>query len=140
MNEDYSISDNGKSYMTSPSITATQLNYFFVCKRKLWLFSHQINMEHTSGLVDLGRLLHEDSYQRAKKEIQIGPIKIDFFGKDGIIHEIKKTPSVEEAHIWQLKYYIWYLKKLGVKNVSGEIDYPKLKKRTKVELSEEDEI
>ena len=124
----------------SISITATQINYYFICLRKLWLFSHQINMEHTSESVELGKLLHEQSYKREKKEIQIGPIKIDFIGKDGVIHEIKKTPSVEKAHAWQLKYYIYYLKKLGVRNIKGEIDYPKLKKRTEIELTEEDEI
>ncbi|MBC8525743.1 MAG: CRISPR-associated protein Cas4, partial [Candidatus Cloacimonetes bacterium] len=126
--------------MSKIEIIATQINYYFVCKRELWLFSHQINMEHTSELVELGKLLHESSYKREKKEIQIGPIKIDFIGKDGVIHEIKKTPSVEKAHAWQLKYYISYLKKLGVENLRGEIDYPKLKKRTEIVLSKEDEI
>lgn len=120
-------------------ITATQINYYFVCHRELWLFSHQINMEHNSELVELGKLLHEDSYKRENKEIQIGPIKIDFIGKDGVIHEVKKTPSMEEAHIWQVKYYIWYLKNLGIKNLRGEIDYPKLKKTQEVELTATDE-
>jgi len=124
---------------TNPAITATQINYYFVCHRELWLFSHQINMEQNSELVALGKLLHESSYKRENKEIQIGPIKIDFIGKDGVIHEIKKTPSVEKAHTWQVKYYIWYLKQLGVENIRGEIDYPKLKKRTEIELTVEDE-
>ena len=124
---------------SNPTITATQINYYFVCHRELWLFSHQINMEQNSELVALGKLLHEKSYKREDKEIQIGPIKIDFIGKDGIIHEIKKTPSIEEAHIWQTKYYIWYLKNLGIENIKGEIDYPKLKKRTEIELSQRDE-
>ncbi len=123
----------------NPAITATQINYFFVCKRELWFFSHQINMEQNSELVELGKLLHEYSYKREDKEIQIGPIKIDFIGKDGIIHEIKKTPSMEKAHLWQVKYYIYYLKKLGVENIKGEIDYPKLKKRKEVILTSEDE-
>ena len=122
----------------NPTITATQINYYFVCHRELWLFSHQINMEQNSELVALGKLLHEESYKREKKEIQIGPIKIDFIGKDGVIHEIKKTPSVEEAHIWQVKYYIWYLKNLGIDNLRGEIDYPKLKKKTEIKLTVED--
>lgn len=123
----------------NPAITATQINYYFVCHRELWLFSHQINMEQNSELVELGKLLHEKSYKREDKEIQIGPIKIDFIGKDGVIHEIKKTPSIEKAHAWQVKYYIWFLKNLGVKNLRGEIDYPKLKKRTEIELTEADE-
>jgi len=88
----------------NPAITATQINYYFVCHRELWFFSHQINMEQNSELVALGKLLHEKSYQRENKEIQIGPIKIDFIGNDGIIHEVKKTPSIEEAHLWQVKY------------------------------------
>ena len=125
---------------TNPTITATQINYYFVCHRELWFFSHQVNMEQNSELVALGKLLHENSYKREDKEIQIGPIKIDFIGRDRIIHEVKKSPSIEEAHSWQVKYYIWYLKQLGVENLKGEIDYPKLKKRTEIELSVEDEV
>ena len=128
------------SNLNNLTITATQLNYFFICKRKLWLFSHEIRMEQNSELVALGKLLHENSYKRENKEIQIGPVKIDFIGNDGIIHEIKKTPSVEKAHAWQVKYYIWYLKQLGVGNLRGEIDYPKLKKRTEIKLLREDEV
>ncbi|HLG30213.1 MAG TPA: Dna2/Cas4 domain-containing protein [Candidatus Brocadiales bacterium] len=31
--------------------TGTQINYFFVCKRKLWLFSRRIEMERESDAV-----------------------------------------------------------------------------------------
>jgi len=83
--------EDSTNYVTiSPTITATQINYYFICFRKLWFFSHQINMEQNIELVALGKLLHENSYQRENKEIQIGPIKIDFIGKDRIVHEIKK--------------------------------------------------
>jgi len=126
-------------YEKNLSLFGTQINYYFVCKRKLWLFSHQINMEHTSELVELGKLIHEASYQREKKEIQLGPIKIDFIGHDGVVHEVKKTPSVEEAHIWQLKYYLYYLKQHGIENIKGKINYPKLKKTLDVILNKEDE-
>ncbi|MCF7911359.1 MAG: CRISPR-associated protein Cas4 [Candidatus Cloacimonetes bacterium] len=119
-------------------ITGTQINYYFVCKRELWLFSHQINMEHTSELVELGKLIHEGSYQREKKEIQIGPIKIDFIGNDGVVHEVKKTPAVEEAHIWQLKYYLYYLQCQRIENVHGMINYPKLKQTVRIDLENGD--
>jgi CRISPR-associated exonuclease Cas4 len=133
--------EDSTNYVTiSPTITATQINYYFVCHRELWFFSHQINMEQNSELVALGKLLHENSYLRENKEIQIGSIKIDFIGKDRIVHEIKKTPSIEKAHLWQVKYYIWYLKNLGVENVTGELDYPKLKKTMTVELTVDDEL
>ena len=96
-------------------------------------------MEHTSELVELGKLIHEGSYKRERKEIQLGPIKIDFIGKDGVVHEVKKTPSVEEAHIWQLKYYMYYLKQHGIENIRGMINYPKLKKTMDIEFNTEDE-
>ncbi len=97
-------------------------------------------MEQNSDLVLLGKLIHENSYQREKKEIEIdGTIKIDFIGKDKVIHEIKKSDKVEDSHIWQLKYYIWYLKQKGVEGITGKINYPKLKKTMDVFLEPEDD-
>jgi CRISPR-associated exonuclease Cas4 len=125
--------------MDDIQITATQINYHLICKRKLWLFSHQINMEHSSELVEIGKLIHEQSYAREKKEITIGPIKIDFIGSDGVVREIKKSSKMEEAHIWQLKYYLYYLKLKGVNDLTGELVYPKQKQKTQVFLTEEDE-
>jgi len=123
----------------SIQITATQINYFLVCKRKLWLFSHNITMEHNSELVELGSLLHQNSYIKKRKEIEFEGIKIDFFEKSkAIVHEIKKSKAIEEAHIWQMKYYLYRLKELGV-SVQGQIDYPKQRKTEKVLLQEGDE-
>jgi CRISPR-associated exonuclease Cas4 len=48
-------------------IIGTQINYYFICKTKLWLFSHHIQMEQESELVLLGKILHKDSYKRDKK-------------------------------------------------------------------------
>ena len=120
--------------------TGTQINYYFICKRKLWYFSNYIQMEQESELVELGKFLHETSYQREKKEIRIdNTIAIDFTGNDKIIHEVKKSNKIEKAHIWQLKYYLYYLKQKGIPNVTGELNYPKLKKTEKVSLAEDDE-
>jgi len=125
--------------MDTLALTGTQINYFFICKRKLWLFSHDIQMEQNSDNVAIGKMIGEESYSRKKKEIEIdGRIKIDFWEKEGIIHEIKKTDKIEEAHIWQLKYYLYYLKCKGANNIRGELDYPKLKRREKVDLTEND--
>jgi len=41
-------------------MTGTHINYYFICQRKLYLFDHHVTMEHTSDLVDLGRLMHEE--------------------------------------------------------------------------------
>lgn len=120
--------------------TGTEINYYFLCKQKLWYFTHYIQMEQTSDAVYLGRLLHETSYEREKKELDIDDtIKIDFIGKDRVIHEVKKSDKVEEPHIWQLKYYIWYLKQKGVEGVAGKINYPKLRKTLDVFLEQGDD-
>ena len=126
--------------MSTPiRFTGTQINYYFLCKKKLWYFSNNIEMEQSSDAVYLGKLIHETSYEREKKEIDIDDtIKIDFVDKDGIIHEVKKSDKVEEPHIWQLKYYLWYLRQKGVEGVTGKINYPKLRKTLDVFLEEDD--
>ena len=119
--------------------TGTQINYYFVCKRKLWLFTKDIRFENENEYVQLGRLIDEFSYPRKKKQIDIGKIKIDFLdGKTGVIHEVKKSRKIEKAHIWQLKYYLYWLKLRGIEDITGEIDYPKLRKREAVYLLKKD--
>jgi CRISPR-associated exonuclease Cas4 len=118
--------------------TGTQVNYYFICKRKLWLFSHNFEMERSSDLVDLGKLLHETSYPRKAKEIQLGPIKIDFLARGPKVHDIKRSKRMERAHVNQMLYYLYYLKRAGVK-AKGVIDYPSLRRKLPVELTSEGE-
>jgi CRISPR-associated exonuclease Cas4 len=95
-------------------------------------------MEHTSELVDIGKIIHENSYNRKRKEIELEGIKVDLIeAKRGIIHEVKKSKSLEDAHLWQIKYYLYYFKQIGIE-VEGIIDYPKLRRRERIVLSEED--
>src|SRR5690606_27710881 len=92
--------------------TGTQINYYFVCKRKLWFFSHNMELESDSDLVLMGRLLHENSYKRQPlKEVEIDRIKIDFVEKSKEIHEVKRSRKIEDAHVYQLLYYLYFLKK-----------------------------
>ncbi|HZH95243.1 MAG TPA: CRISPR-associated protein Cas4 [Flavisolibacter sp.] len=123
-------------------LTATHINYFFICHRKLWLFANGIRMEHTSGTVAEGKLIGETTYpQRAEKytEVEIGGSKIDFYDvKNKIIHEVKKSDSIEEAHRWQVKYYIWLLVQNGMEGVTGILEYPKLRQTTPVVLTDAD--
>lgn len=123
-----------------PAYTGTQVNYYVVCPRKLWLFSHQIEMERSSDDVQLGKLIHERAYSReSKKNLVIdNRIVVDFY-EDGTVHEVKKSNRLEDAHRLQLLYYLYYLKRKGVTDITGELNYPKLKQRTRVELSPEAE-
>ena len=54
------------------------------------------------------------------------------------LHEVKKSKAIEEAGIWQLKYYLYYLKKRGVEGLTGKIDYPLAKRNIEIELTDED--
>lgn len=123
-------------------MTGTHFNYYYVCPRKLWLFANGINMEHTSDLVAEGKLIHEKSYpQRPERyeELEIDGIKLDFYdARNRVIHEIKKSNKVEEAHRWQLKYYIHVLERNGVEGVSGILEYPTLRQTEKIELTDND--
>lgn len=125
--------------MNELNITGSQIHYFFICKRELWLFANNINTEQDSDKVKEGKLIHETSYSRKKKEIQIGRIKIDFFGKNTEIHEVKKSKKAEKAHEFQLLYYLYYLKQKGIPNLKGIIDYPLIRKRKEIFLTQEKE-
>ena len=123
-------------------ITGTHFNYYQVCRRKLWLFANGIGMEHTSDLVYEGKLIHEESYpQRSEKyqEIEMDGIKVDYYdAKNKVIHEIKKSDKVEKAHEWQLKYYIYVFERNGIEGVKGILEYPVLRKKDEIVLSEVD--
>ncbi len=123
-------------------ITGTQFNYYMLCHRKLWLFANGINMEQESDLVYEGKLVHESSYpQRNPKyeEVEIDGIKVDYYDAKGrVIHEIKKSNKVEQAHEWQLKYYMYVFEQHGIADVKGVLEYPLLRKTRQVCLTEVD--
>ena len=120
-------------------VTGVMVYYYFVCKRKLWFFCHQINMESENEDVILGKILDDNSYQKDDKHINIDDvINIDFIREEKELHEVKKSRVQEEAGVWQLKYYLYYLQKRGVVDLKGKIDYPLLKKTMKIELYDKD--
>jgi CRISPR-associated exonuclease Cas4 len=101
-------------------------------------------MEHTSDIVTEGKLIGETSFQdRSKKftEIEIDGVKIDFYDtKNKTVHEVKKSTSVEYAHIAQLKYYLYKLTQKGIESVRGILEYPLLKQRQPVVLVNDDMV
>lgn len=121
------------------NITGLMIYYYFVCQRRLWYFVNSINMEQNSELVEIGKILDETSYSREKKGILIdNTINIDFVKNGAVLHEVKKTKAIEEAGIWQIKYYMYYLEKRGVKNVEAKIDFPLLRESKEILLEQED--
>ena len=120
-------------------MTGTQIAYYYLCKRKLWLFTHKIDMEQNNENVSMGKFISETTYQREKHEIKIDDIVLDYYdAKNKIIHEVKKSDKMEEVHTWQVKHYISVLESKGITGVKGEINYPKLKQRVEIELTDND--
>jgi CRISPR-associated exonuclease Cas4 len=123
-------------------IIATHINYLHICHRKLWLFANGIQMEHTSELVFEGKYLGEHTYpQRTDKfrELELDGVKIDFYDhKNKIVHETKKSDAHQEAHIAQVKYYLYVLKKNGITDTTGILEYPKSRKVIEIKFSEAD--
>jgi len=119
-----------------PQPTATHIAYYHTCKRKLWLFYHGIQMEHTSERVAEGKLTGELSYpDRARKytELAFPEGKIDFYdASNATVHEVKHSNKVEHAHIAQVKYYLYLLKETGVVAPKGVIEYPRLREKESV--------
>ena len=111
-------------------ISGLMMNYYFVCKRKLWCFSRNLNFEETNENVKMGKLIDESRYSFETKQIAIEEtVNIDFIRNWKVVHEIKKSKAIEEAAVWQVKYYIYFLKKRGIEIEKGIIDYPEIRER-----------
>ncbi|MGM0472392.1 MAG: CRISPR-associated protein Cas4 [Bacillota bacterium] len=120
-------------------VQGVKINYYYVCQRKLWLFSKGIAMEQNSNRVLSGKVVHESSYPRLKdKEVLVdGLFKLDIVDGE-YIREVKISSKLTKADRMQLLYYLYYLKQKGVEK-KGIINYVKEKKVEEVELAAEDE-
>lgn len=99
-------------------------------------------MEQNSDLVAEGKLIGETSYlERSDKytEVEIDGVKIDFYdARNQVVHEVKKSDKIEQAHIAQVKYYLYKLWLRGAKEAKGVIEYPVLKRKHLIVLDESD--
>ena len=120
-------------------VTGTKVNYYIICKRKLWLFSRYLTMEYSSDKVRMGRHVHEHSYPRERhKELDIaGLIHIDIVGRR--LREVKSSRKMLTAHRMQILYYLYFLKGLGVESLEGEMNFPKERRKEVVILDAEAE-
>ena len=120
-------------------VTGTKVNYYVICKRKLWLFARHLTMEHSSDKVRLGKHVHEHSYPHERhRELDIaGLIHIDIVGHR--LREIKSSRKMLKAHRLQILYYLYFLKRLGVEGLEGEMNFPKERRKEVVILDAEAE-
>ena len=151
--------NSSQKHATNVRVGGMLVGYYLLCERKAWLSMRGLWMEQESGRVALGRLAGENSYERKKKELMLTaeapegspaagtPLvgKIDWADLEGgVLHETKLSRKAEEAHRWQLRFYLWLLKlneatRVGGEPFRGELNYPKLRRTEPVELRPEHE-
>jgi len=112
-------------------ITPTLIWYYYICPREVWLMAHELNPEQDNQLMEIGRLIHETTYKRARKEISLGGMKLDLIKRENgelVVGEIKKSSRFEQSAKMQLAYYLYNLKSIGI-DARGELLIPKEKKK-----------
>lgn len=130
------------------------VGYYVLCPRKAWLSMNGLWMEQESTTVALGRHVDRTSYERERKEIMLTaeapdgtPLigKVDWARLDaGVLHETKKSAAAEDAHKWQLRFYLWLLRLNDVTGPDGgpfrgQINYPRQRRTTDVALDADHE-
>ena len=112
------------------------INYYFHCKRQLWLFANRVGMEQNSQFVKLGSSLHKTQPKRVK-EVHFNHFAVDKLTKNYVV-EIKKSDSFLVGAKWQLIFYLYQLKQKGI-NKKGRLEvfqkYQQNTKRTEIVLN-----
>lgn len=118
-------------------INGTLISYYIICKRKCYLNSNNIQSEHTSDLVKLGKYYHQEFEEGDEEDKMINGVKIDKIEGDYLI-ELKKSNADAEAAKWQLLYYLYKLKEVGIIK-KGKLKFKDNKGDIEVELTEGNE-
>jgi CRISPR-associated exonuclease Cas4 len=120
-------------------VTGLQVHYFFVCKRKLWLYSNGIEQEYEDENVKIGKYYHENEFEDEEKQDNdfIEGIKVDKITDEYVV-EYKKSNASLESSKWQLLFYLWKLKKKGIDR-KGVLKFKENRDNIEVELTENKE-
>lgn len=126
------------NYMKKDDITGVMVQYYVICKRELWFYYNQINMNYNNDDISIGKLIHDKSYSRENKEIRIDNMVFDYVKNDGdlTIFEIKKSSKLSIGAKYQLYFYLYNLYELNP-NVKGILVYPKERKREEITIDDD---
>jgi CRISPR-associated exonuclease Cas4 len=115
-----------------------KVNYWAVCQRKVWLFAKGLRMEPLSDRVRLGRLLHEHAYSDlSRRDLLIDElIRVDLLEHDKVL-EVKHSRRMVHAARLQVAYYLMYLRWLGAGELTGELRFPKERRKEEIRLTSE---
>lgn len=124
--------------MELEDITGVMVQYYVTCKRELWFYCNQINMNYDNDDISIGKLIHEKSYSRENKEVRVDNLVFDYVKKDGClsIFEVKKSSKLTIGTEYQLYFYLYTMSRF-VSEVKGVLVYPKEKKKEELKLDDE---
>lgn len=123
-------------------VTGTLVWYFHVCQREAWLMARHLTPDEDDENIRIGRMIHEDAYQRAAMELATSGGKVDrVVRRDGklFVYEVKKSSRHETSARLQLLFYLMQLREEGVEAV-GELHFPEEKRVVRVELGRDELI
>jgi CRISPR-associated exonuclease Cas4 len=126
-------------YKNDLNVTGTLVWYYYICPREVWLMARKLVPDQDNANVDLGRFIAENTYERDKKEISVGHIKLDIMRQEKgrlVVGEVKKSSKYEKSATMQLAFYLHELKEIGIE-AEGELMFPKEKKKVQVRLTQE---
>lgn len=119
-------------------VTGTDIWYYYICPREVWLMKHQIAPDSEDENLEIGRFIHEYRYGRSKQELEIGSIKIDrLANRKGhlVVQEVKKSSRFMKSAKMQLLYYLYTIRQMGIE-AKGELLFPEERKKEVVEWTE----
>lgn len=122
--------------MQAQTIGGVEMQYYALCKRKLWLYKHGIAMEQESDRVLEGAVLHEQAYGRIEaREILIDDaFKVDLIDGE-YVREVKLSSRMTEADKLQMLFYLYQLDLRGIQK-KGLVSYTKERKTEEILLGE----
>lgn len=123
--------------MDVKNVTGVMVQYYVTCKRELWFYINQINMNYNNEDITIGKFIHEKSYSRENREIRVDNMVFDFVkNKNGLtIFEMKKSSRLTRGAKYQLYFYLYNLQMIHP-NVRGVLVYPKERKREEIMLND----
>lgn len=116
----------------------TLIWYYYICKREVWFISHGIEPPQDNERIIIGRLIHEEFFNRKRKELFIdNKLKIDLLESRKVVGEIKKSSHYLKSATMQLLFYLFYLEAVKGQKLQGVLIIPEERKRIRVKLTEE---
>lgn len=119
-----------------PRITGSLVQAFMICPRQVWLMSRQICPDEDNVYLELGRLIGGRAYDRERKEVHIGHLRLDLVRRGGtecVVGEVKKSSRAREAARMQLAFYLYELREMGIE-AEGELLFPEERRRERLVL------